>query len=277
MAYYVTGNYHEALTDYSKAAELDPSFPPYWTSRGIAYATLHQFEKARADFSKAIELDPNESLAWGGRVAICLNLDQWDRAAADVANWREVSPGNPWPWHLTATMHLYRGDVAGYRRACRGMLKRFGGTEQADVAECVVKTCALAPDAVSEFQSVVRLSDLAVDKHGSDRCKLMAKGLVEYRAGRAADALTWLKRIPLKTDGVDWDWYATGFALIALAENRVGRHEEAQAALSRARAIVAKKFPVPPKGKYFGPRGADWLYAYLLCREAEKELERHGK
>jgi serine/threonine protein kinase/regulator of sirC expression with transglutaminase-like and TPR domain len=276
-AYYLLRKYHEALADLNKAVELNPGrWLIYW-DRGGTLMRLHQFEKARADFSRVIELDPDVPEARRARAATYLNLGQWDQAAADIARWLETRPGDHWPWRLSAAMHLYRGDVAGYRRACWEMLIRFGNTDQADIADCVVRACALAPNAVSELQSVVRLSELAVDKHGSDRCKLMARGLVAYRACRAADALTWLSRIPPKTDGIDPDWDATGFAIIALAENRLGRHEQAHAALASAQAIVAKKFPVPAKGRYFGEGWADWLHAYLLCREAEQELESHGK
>jgi len=62
------GRGEEALTDFSKAVELDPSEPSYYAARGIAlHRVRSDFERARANFDEAIRLDPNCQAAWFAR------------------------------------------------------------------------------------------------------------------------------------------------------------------------------------------------------------------
>jgi hypothetical protein len=105
----------------------------------------------------------------------------------------------------------------------------------------------------------------------TDRWKMMTKGLTEYRAGRPAGAIDWLRRLRPKADGEHLD--AAGFALTALAEYRLGHAREAQAALAGAQTILAAKMPDPAKQRYWGSDWHDWLHAQALCREAEVELK----
>jgi len=51
-------NYGEALTDYSRAIELDPAFPYAWYNRGVVYGSLGRYQEALTDFLQAIHHDP---------------------------------------------------------------------------------------------------------------------------------------------------------------------------------------------------------------------------
>jgi hypothetical protein len=94
--------------------------------------------------------------------------------------------------------------------------------------------------------------------------------LADYRAGRHAEAIRWTERFPLKADGVHWD--ATKFAVLAMAQHRLGRAEGARACLVRAERILAK-MPDPAKGQPLEVGWQDWLHAQVLCREAEALLK----
>jgi len=50
--------YNQAITDYSKAIELDPKFAKAYYNRSYAYDSINQQDRAVEDFNKAIELDP---------------------------------------------------------------------------------------------------------------------------------------------------------------------------------------------------------------------------
>jgi tetratricopeptide (TPR) repeat protein len=194
-------------------------------------------------------------------------LAQWDKAIADLSKAIELDPSNDWLWYQRAALYLKLGDAEGYRGTCAEMLKRFGNTDRPDIAEHIAKTCSLAPDAVSNSKPVLKLADLAIEKKGSDRWILLAKGLAEYRAGRHASAVDWLKRVSPKSGGEHLD--AIAFAVLTLAERRLGRTQEARAALGSAKAILGQKMPDPAKGRNFGGDWHDWLHAQILCREAE--------
>jgi tetratricopeptide (TPR) repeat protein len=50
--------YEEALPDYNRAIEIEPTLANAYVNRGSAYSHLGQYEKAIADYEKGLELDP---------------------------------------------------------------------------------------------------------------------------------------------------------------------------------------------------------------------------
>ncbi len=159
------------------------------------------------------------------------------------------------------------------------MLKRWGDTDQAQTAERTAKACLLLPDALSpaDFDRVQKLAKRAVtgtEKDGYYGFFALAKGLADYRAGSYPEAVRWMERSVPHPDGVHWD--ATKFAVLTMADRRLGRAEEAQAALAKAKAIVVK-MPNTAKGEAFGTGDwHDWLHAQVLCREAEELLNKES-
>jgi hypothetical protein len=169
-------------------------------------------------------------------------------------------------WYQSAVLLLHLGDIAGYRQACREMLR----WSDPDLAEQTAKACALAPGAVADFGRVVALADLAVKKGQQGRWSLFTRGLVEYRAARFDSAVGWLQRAAPQPQGASLD--AGAFAVLALTHHRLSHAEDARAALAKAQAILAQKMPRPEKGKPFGKDWHDWLRSQILCREAEQRL-----
>jgi hypothetical protein len=132
-------------------------------------------------------------------------------------------------------------------------------------------TCSLSPDAVSDLDPVLKLTELAVEKNSSYPWATFAKGLAEYRVGHYAGAVDWLKRVPPKATG-QFPWYlsAPGSAVRAMARHQLTQTEEARTALGQARSILANKMPKPEKGERFDfYLWHDWLRAQILYREAE--------
>jgi hypothetical protein len=174
-----------------------------------------------------------------------------------------------------AALHAAEGDLEGYRRTCRAMLERFDDTDQPQTAERTAKACLLLSDALdaADFDRVQKLAERAVAGTEKDRFYryfVLAKGLADYRAGRHADAVTWLQRFAPNPAGAYWD--ATAFGVLAMAQHSLGRAEEAQASLAKAKAILAK-MPDPATGQPFeAGNWHDWLHAQTLCREADALL-----
>jgi len=79
------GRGEEALSDFSKAVELDPTEPSYYTARGLAlHRTRGDLERARANFDEAIRIDPNHHAAWFARGLLQHDMKQLEAAENDL-------------------------------------------------------------------------------------------------------------------------------------------------------------------------------------------------
>ena len=61
------GQYKGALSDFTKAIELNPEYAGAYNNRGWAYYNLGEYKEAIADYDKAIELDPQDVQAYYNR------------------------------------------------------------------------------------------------------------------------------------------------------------------------------------------------------------------
>jgi len=79
------GRGEDALTDFAKAVELDPTEPSYYTARGLALQRVRgDLERARANFDEAIRLDPNSHAAFYARGVLAHEQKQLDAADKDL-------------------------------------------------------------------------------------------------------------------------------------------------------------------------------------------------
>ena len=60
MAYGELGEYVTAISNFTKAIQLDPDYADAYNHRGDAYRRLGQNQNAIADYTMAIELESNE-------------------------------------------------------------------------------------------------------------------------------------------------------------------------------------------------------------------------
>jgi tetratricopeptide (TPR) repeat protein len=293
------GHTHEAEEVYRTTAELLTSLPlnelVAENRRNLTdtcYGNLVRLFKngKRSDEAKAVirawldvrgktlanilEMKPKSAAEYENLGNALVQSGRWDEALAAIDKAAELEPDNHWYLFLAASVHLRAGDIAGYRRVCRGMLERFQESRVPEVVDRTAKTCLLLPNAVPDFAGVQKLADRDVtgtEKNGGYRWFVFDKGLAEYRAGRSAEAVKWLERFGPNADGVHID--ASGFAVLAMAEHRLGQPEKARAALHSGQAIVAEKMPDPAAGRPFDGMWQDWLHCQILLREAEALLK----
>jgi tetratricopeptide (TPR) repeat protein len=274
LALFENGDADAAIAAYRQAIALAPEFAIAHDNLGSALRDQGKLDDAIACYKKASELDQKLAPAHASLGSCYAQLGRWDEAAAEFDRGLELDPSDYYRWCLAAALRAALGDLAGYRRTCQKMLERFGDTDQPQPAERMAKACLLLPDALGAADSdrVQKLALRALTGTENDRLYywfVLAKGLADYRAGRHAEAVQWLKRFPPNADGNHWD--ATKFAVLAMAQHGLGRAEEAWASLANAEWIIAK-MPDPTKGQPFeAVNWHDWVHAQVLCREAEAE------
>jgi tetratricopeptide (TPR) repeat protein len=92
VANYNSGDYEQAIADYSKAIELDPDDATAYSNRGSAYKESGDLEQAIADYNKAIELDPDDGTVYNNRGNAYVDIGELEDAIADFEWYLEVAP-----------------------------------------------------------------------------------------------------------------------------------------------------------------------------------------
>jgi tetratricopeptide (TPR) repeat protein len=88
------GNYQEAITNYTKAINLDSSFSEAYRYRGIAKCYAKNYYEAIPDFDSAIKLDPEDAASYNSRGAVYEELHILKVAIKDYAKAVELAPHN---------------------------------------------------------------------------------------------------------------------------------------------------------------------------------------
>jgi WD40 repeat protein/tetratricopeptide (TPR) repeat protein/predicted Ser/Thr protein kinase len=164
---------------------------------------------------------------------------EWDGAAACFAGAIEVKGAPLGAWHCHALLRLHFGDLEGYRRACAGILERFGDAEDPDTIKLVAQTCVLAPDAVADLPRPVQLAERLAADHSNEPQYLFELGAALYRAGRFEAAVRQLDKASKARDSLGkrgdapdsppYEWL-----FLAMANQRLGQPGAARQWLDRA-------------------------------------------
>lgn len=62
--YFKKGNFKQSIDCYTKAIQLDPSNPFYFTNRSAAYFNIKQYQKSIEDAKSAINIDSSFDKVW---------------------------------------------------------------------------------------------------------------------------------------------------------------------------------------------------------------------
>lgn len=84
FAYATQGNFPQAISDFTRVIEINPQDAEAYYSRGFVNSKQSNFNQAISDFSKAIEIDPNLAKAYYSRGKNYYNIKEYDKAWADV-------------------------------------------------------------------------------------------------------------------------------------------------------------------------------------------------
>ncbi len=183
---------------------------------------------------------------------------RWEQAAAEFTHALQLQPEDSQPWYRAVVLQAHLGKKAECRRLCRGMLERFGGTRDPKTARITSKACLLLAGLSEDKQRVSELADRAFTAKPTDSWSLFVKGLVEYRAGRYAEAAGWLEKALAKSRSPEVD--SASCFVLAMCQQQQKQADAARVTLARAKASAALQSR---------ENWLDWLISDLLRREAE--------
>ena len=198
---------------------------------------------------------------------------QWDRAIDGYARNLTRGPTESGDfWFEYAAVSLLSGDRPAYARTAARMIERCGkagGPRSYHMA----RTCTLAPDAIADASLPGRLAEKELKDSARESWSLTEQGALAYRAGRFQQAVPFFEQ-SLRADPrpgravLNWLW-------LALAQQRLGKAEEARRWLNKAQAWL-DQYPdgMPVRAKEeFGLHLHNWLEAHVLRREAEALIQ----
>lgn len=103
-----SGQYDQAIAEYTKAIEIGPKYPFGYLNRGRAYAEKGQYDQAMSDFNKAVEVDRKCEGAYFLRGLAYFDKAQYDQAISDFTKTIEIARG-------FADAYYYRGVANWYK------------------------------------------------------------------------------------------------------------------------------------------------------------------
>jgi regulator of sirC expression with transglutaminase-like and TPR domain len=92
--YQKSGNYKQALDDFTKSIELNPYYPSGYIARGLLYGTLGKYQQAIQDFDKAISINPYDSELYYNRGLSHKLLGKYQKATHDFDKAIQLNPQN---------------------------------------------------------------------------------------------------------------------------------------------------------------------------------------
>ena len=232
------------------------------------------FRQAAARFSKTIELNGKTWWAWSSRGEAYAELGEWNKAEADFAKAVELAPEQVHLHYRRALAGLALVDTNRYHETCADMVIDFGHSPDLEAAYWSAWTCALAPDAVTDWQPVVRLAEKALTADPKNCNMINNLGAILYRSGRfkesaerLAEAEAAFQQTPGARSSIVHNWLFQ-----AMAHHRLGHTVEAACWLKKS--VQAIDEPSPKIAQ--APATIPWnrrLTLQLLRREAEELLK----
>jgi serine/threonine-protein kinase len=253
----------EAEAAYTRATDLDPRFARAWCGRGWILHSLGRMGEAEALYGRAIELDPADGVSWNRRGHLRIQRQRPEEALADLDRGTALDRFDPAAaLNRGAALRQLGRDAeaeAAYTEAIRRdslfvvawhnrALVRAGLGRSAEAEADLTQALTVDPKFAPALMQRSRLRSVRGDFSGAAEDAAESSALQEPKgnaliqlayalayAGRFADSLEAFRKVV--ADGKleyahFWIW---------LLETRLGRREEADAALRKHRKAREKE------------------------------------
>jgi tetratricopeptide (TPR) repeat protein len=214
------------------------------------------------------------------RAELLARQGKWKQAASDFAQLVEYHPTHSAHYHQLAPLLVAIGDTDGYHRLCQGIVTHFGATRNSSEADTVAKCCLILPPTDIDLAVIGNLAATVIDV-GTNNEFLdfgqFSTGLAEYRQGHFDGAVEWMRRV-LRNDGHPWDdlVHFEANMVLAMADYRLNKTNEARLALAEGEALAEKKLPHLDAEDLAPGWSAGWidlLIGHALMKEAKELIE----
>ncbi|MDR2035047.1 MAG: tetratricopeptide repeat protein [Helicobacteraceae bacterium] len=88
----ISGNFQEAIKQFSIAIKEDSNYAYAYNNRGVIYRSLGDHNKAIEDYNQAIKIDPTFAYAYYNRGLVYYNLGNKSKAIADFTQATKIDP-----------------------------------------------------------------------------------------------------------------------------------------------------------------------------------------
>ena len=82
--YGVKGQHDEAISDYTKALEINPRVAATYNNRGVSYDSKGQHDQAILDYTKALEINPSYADAYNNRAFSYFKKGEYEKSWEDI-------------------------------------------------------------------------------------------------------------------------------------------------------------------------------------------------
>jgi tetratricopeptide (TPR) repeat protein len=247
--------------------------------RALVHSKRSRWSEAIADYSESIRIDP-QAYRYRLRGYIYHRSERWKEAAADHRKAIEMEPTNHESYHHLTACLIQSGNVAAYRENCQQIIARFAEASDPIVMERMAKDCSILPNSGVDLAVLNRWTEQAVaagESHWAIPWFYCARGLVQYRHGRYADAADTMERLLQRWgDSPDSERAVQGWMVLAMARHHLREHEAAVSALARGLELAETALAKPGSGDV-GSQWVDWSFARALMLEARTLIEKDGR
>ncbi len=261
---------HQAKAHLDAAVATAPDDLEVRLIRGRILVEFGHDIEARDDIVRVLASAPLSPAAFRMAAAVHARLAPWDTAAETLATLLERDPGDHWNWCVSAALRARAGDTDRYRRLCRRMLDRFGGSQDPVVAARTAKYCLLLPLPGPEQDDASQLAEQAVGGATGTLGRWVGavEGLADYRRGRFADAVAAIDKSQAADSDGDWDLRVFAGCVRSMALMRLRSRDEARSVVMKASGLYRSNVQ-PATALDPGASWADLLTCEVLLHEAE--------
>jgi tetratricopeptide (TPR) repeat protein len=168
---------------------------------------------------------------------------EWAEAITNFTTVRGLIPDDHSAYHFLAALFIQTGDLEGYRRHRDEILRRFAQTSDPVTAERMAKDCLVYPPTAADLQVIVQMADKAIASGQNKPLPYFqfAKGFAEYRLGHFESAAEWMEKVT----AAQGDWYRAVQAqmVLSMAQQQLGKTNEARATLAKGLGMADVRFP----------------------------------
>ena len=222
---------------------------------------LDAFVKAK---TADLALQPGNPADHLARARYLLRAGKFKEAMPDLI--RATEGNDHFAWYYLALLQLQQGDEPAYRATAGEMLRRFGNSADPRERDRTAKVCTLTPRVVGDIDQLNTIVDSALASNFAyPQFFQLAKGIVEFRAGRWQPAMDTLNHVL----GLTSCFTATAEFVMAIIHQRQGHLHEAREIFDRAENRY-KKIATPGTDDFEHIEGMEnYLTMDVFRREAE--------